>query len=81
MTTSHQIAQRVAQATGAADAGVSITVQHRHDEQTFVIWAIGTNGRITEHQLCAACTDEARLTAHAAGFISNHAAAFAEEAA
>ena len=67
------IANAAATATNAADAGVVVTVDHTD----FVIWAIGTNGQITEHRLDTGSTDLARLTAHVAGFIANHQRAWA----
>lgn len=71
------IANAAATATNAPDAGVVITVDHNTGNPEFVIWAIGTNGQITEHHLDTGSTDLARLTAHAAGFIANHQRAWA----
>lgn len=71
------IANAAATATNAADAGVVVTVDHNCKDPEFVIWAIGTNGQITEHRLDTGSTDLARLTAHVAGFITNHQRAWA----
>ena len=71
----------VGQALRAHEAGVVVTVERSFGETMFVIWAIGTDGKITSHQLNAHCTDEARLTAHVQGFIENHLHAFAAVAA
>lgn len=76
MTQYHDTAEKVAKATAAHDAGVVIAVE-RGDVYRYVIWAIGTNGRITDHKLTCSVTDEARLEAHARGFIENHLRAFA----
>ncbi len=67
------IANAAATATNAADAGVVVTVDHTE----FVIWAIGTNGQITEHRLNAGSTGPARLIFHTACFIANHQRAWA----
>lgn len=69
------VAQRVAVATGSAKAGVVVTLSNSREQ--YVIWAIGTNGLITQHALEVSQTTEERLTAHVSGFIANHVAAFA----
>lgn len=81
MTTTHDIANKVATATNAADEGVVVTVEWTGSSENFVIWAMGPGGKITDHRLDAASTSEERLTAHVRGFIENHRAAFAQRTA
>lgn len=76
-----EIAHRVSDATKAPDAGVVVGVQEDNTGTRYVLWSIGTNGRITDHILDVAFTNEERLTAHAIGFIDNHLRAFAGVAA
>lgn len=71
--TAYDTSIRVSLATKAADAGVVISVSG----DRYVIWAFGTDGRITEQSLEVSCTDEDRLTAHVLGFIANHKKAWA----
>lgn len=67
----------VAHKLRAHEAGVVVTVERSWGDTLFVIWAIGTDGKITSHQLDAHHTDERRLTAHVEGFIANHMRAWA----
>ena len=76
VSTLNDLIHRVAKATQAPQAGVVICTRGNGVDGDFVIWAIGTNGRITSHELCISCTDEARLQAHVEGFIENHVKAF-----
>jgi hypothetical protein len=74
---SRAIAHQAAVA-GGANAASGVVVQYRDATELYVIWSIGTNGLIQQHELDATVTDEARLTAHVAGFVQNHLAAWAD---
>lgn len=67
------IADDAARATQASDAGVVVSYQ----QGEFIVWAMNREGRIYDHRLAAECTDLQRLTAHVAGFVSNHRALWA----
>lgn len=69
----------VGQKLSAHKAGVVVTVERSWGETLFVMWAIGTDGKINSHKLDAHHTDEDRLTAHVSGFIENHIRAWAEK--
>ena len=77
LTNARDMMIRVRTATRSADAGVVVELIGRQGYEHFVLWAIDARGRITDHCLDVACTDEARLTAHVEGFIANHRANFA----
>jgi hypothetical protein len=70
------IANAAAKTARAPEAGVVVGFLPGPDPE-FSIWAIGRNGRISEHRLNAGCTDLARLTAHVEGFVTNHLRAWA----
>ncbi len=74
----NSIIDRVAKATGAPEAGVVISTETNGRDSFFVIWAIGTDRRITSERLDVSCTGEARLQAHVEGFVANHRAAWAK---
>ena len=76
MTNPYSVIENVSRALRPADHGVVVSVACSPDP-SYVIWAIGTDGRITSHTLDISCTDEARLQAHVEGFIENHVKAFA----
>ncbi|EOG4615042.1 hypothetical protein ACLD9I_004689 [Pseudomonas aeruginosa] len=69
----NEIADDVARKVGAADHGVVITVQFKAGDKFFVIWKATSTG-VQSHELSCGCCDEARLEAHARGFIQNMAA-------
>lgn len=75
----HTIAEKVARATNAPQAGVVVTALEGSDPQ-YVIWSIRRDGALSQHRLSAPCTDEQRLAAHVRGFVSNHLAHWAQRA-
>jgi hypothetical protein len=67
------VADRVAvQAGCGGNTGVALGVSSFHGELYYVLWRIDDLGLISSEHLCCSCTDEARLLAHAEGFIENH---------
>jgi hypothetical protein len=72
-----ETAQRVSEATAAADAGVVVTVGKDSEADLYILWAIAPSGHITCQRLSIAETSEERLTAHARGFVQNHLAMWA----
>lgn len=67
-TMSQQVADAVAKKTNASTYGVAITVQRSVEGSFYVIWK-QTNSGMKSHKLLIELTDEARLEAHARGFI------------
>jgi hypothetical protein len=64
------IANRVAFAVEGQRYGLEITIYYTGEQYFFNIWTV-RNGATQSHKLLAYCTSEARLKAHAEGFIAN----------
>jgi hypothetical protein len=71
-----ELARRVIESQQLSAAGVALTVREVGDP-AYVLWAIGPDNRVQQHELDVGNTDEPRLTAHARGFADNHQAAWA----
>lgn len=71
------IANAAANATGAPQAGVVVTVVPDGRDTFYSVWGIRRDGSLAEVRLDANSTNLPRLTAHVEGFIANHKAHWA----